>query len=89
MRRRALFAGAASLAIAGMLPMSEVAEVERAWSSPDVTFAIDWYGRLKALGYDLRRQYVANLRALGDERLTRIADLIEEINERPGGFAEI
>lgn len=89
MRRRALFVGAASLAIAATLPaVSEAVEVDRVWSSADPTVPIEWFNLVKALGYDKRRQYVANLRAVADrnERLNLIADLIEQMNERPEGF---
>jgi len=77
-RRYMIMAGAAAIA-SPLLPASEARTVSAG--------AVEWLQRVSALGYDLRRQYVAGLRAMSSDYLVRqIADLIEDVNER-GGFA--
>jgi hypothetical protein len=86
MNRRAMMVMGVAASVAPLLPAGEAQTLSTIWSAPHAPGGFELLARLGALGYDLRKQYVANLRALGEPKITEIVDLIEDMNER-GLFA--
>jgi hypothetical protein len=86
MNRRAMMVMGVAASVAPLLPAGEAQTLSTIWSTPHAPGGFELLARLGALGYDLRKQYVTNLRALGIPELTEIAGVIEDSNER-GWFA--